>query len=113
MEKTVNKQTLERFDSAVEEHGTATLLVVFLVPGLPDDAVCFISGLTEIHIWKLLAIAIIGRFPGLLVANIAGAGFAQNRILEAGILLLLLGVTGAVGYLKRAYLADTISRHLD
>lgn len=35
VERLVAPETLARFDAAVTERGTAVLLVVFLVPGLP------------------------------------------------------------------------------
>jgi uncharacterized membrane protein YdjX (TVP38/TMEM64 family) len=68
---------------AVSSHGLLTFFVIMLLPGLPDDLVCFVAGLSRIPIWQLMLVVIAGRFPGMLVLAMAGDGFSQaetNRI---------------------------------
>lgn len=76
VERVVEENTLERFDYITEEKALFPLFLIFLLPVFPDDAICFIAGLTKIPIWQLVIIAVIGRFPGMLVLNLAGAGIA-------------------------------------
>lgn len=44
VERLVRPTTIDQFDAAVEERGRLALLVVSLVPGLPDDAICLAAG---------------------------------------------------------------------
>jgi uncharacterized membrane protein YdjX (TVP38/TMEM64 family) len=90
VEKVIDEKVLKRFDYVSNDKGTFALFLIFLLPVLPDDAVCYIAGLTRIPIWKLLIIAVIGRFPGFLVLNLTGAGFAGANALFAGILFAVM-----------------------
>lgn len=100
-ERVVVPETLARFDGVAGDRGLATLFVCFLVPGLPDDVLCFVGGLTDIDLRKLIAIAVVGRFPGFLLVNLAGAQVAAQRHVEAGVVLLALFALSGIGYLWR------------
>ena len=47
--------------------------MIFLLPALPDDAVCFIAGLTRLPLWRLLLVGLAGRLPGMAVLAYVGA----------------------------------------
>ena len=57
----------------MEKYGSAFIFLIFLIPFLPDDAVCFLAGLTPIPILELVVLAILGRLPGVFVANLLGS----------------------------------------
>jgi len=82
VEEVLAPETLGTFDEFVRDHGTVALFVVFLLPGLPDDAVCLMAGITRAPLVRLLAVSLVGRFPGYLVFNVAGAGLAGARSVE-------------------------------
>jgi len=65
--------------SVVGAHGLLTFFIIMLLPGLPDDLVCFIGGLTGIPIRKLMVATIAGRFPGMLVLSMVGDGFSKAQ----------------------------------
>jgi len=79
VEKVVKEDVLIKFDYVAKQKAVFPLFLLFLLPALPDDAICFLAGLTRIPIWKLVIIAAIGRFPGMLVLNLAGAGIAGTN----------------------------------
>jgi uncharacterized membrane protein YdjX (TVP38/TMEM64 family) len=101
VERVLDPEALELFDDFSHEHGIGALFLVFLVPGLPDDAVCFVAGLTEFRLRTLVVVAAVGRFPGFLLANLVGAELAAAQYVEAAILVLALVVASVVGYLAR------------
>lgn len=50
------------------------LIIMFLMPFFPDDALCLIAGLSDIR-WRFFILCvIITRIPGLAVAALVGAG---------------------------------------
>ena len=111
VERTIHPDTLEQFDSFVDEHGVMALFTVFLIPGLPDDALCFVGGLTRIPIWQLVVVSVVGRFPGFALANLAGDWLAQRRFVATGILVTVLVVISILGYLARDRIAALADGH--
>lgn len=69
--------------------------ILFLLPGTPDDLLCFAIGLTSISLWRAVAIAVLGRLPGVLAAVGIGATGRGLNVLEftivAAVVSLLAG----------------------
>ena len=107
-ERLVEDEAIELFDSFSADHGDIALFVVFLVPGLPDDAICFLAGISDIDTRSFLLASIVGRFPGYFLVALAGARLAETRTAEMAVLLVVLGAVSALGYLFR----DRIARWL-
>lgn len=92
VERFVRDSVIERFDSFTEKTGFLPFIILFVLPGFPDDALCFISGLTKLD-WKILAlIASLGRIPGILMLTTTGHSMA-----EADLLLFSIASTSVIG----------------
>lgn len=102
VEMVIHDDVLDTFDDLVERDGTLALFLVFLVPGLPDDAICLLGGLTRISIPSLVVISLAGRLPGYLLLNLAGAGVAEGNAVLVGGIVALIAVVAAVALWKRA-----------
>ncbi|MFB6158936.1 MAG: TVP38/TMEM64 family protein [Candidatus Nanohalobium sp.] len=79
VEDTLADETMNRFDGVAEEHGFLPFLLMFLLPGFPDDAVCFMAGLTELDTRHLIVYATLGRLPGALSLTVAGNSLANTN----------------------------------
>ncbi len=83
------------------------LFLLFLIPGLPKDSLCYVSGLCRYRFPFFLAVSTIGRLPGLIVSNLLGdaaALHAWRKLSIAGsivILLFLAGIWGRRMFQKR------------
>jgi uncharacterized membrane protein YdjX (TVP38/TMEM64 family) len=97
----VREDLLVRFDAFVEEAGGVSLFVIFLVPGLPDDIICFVGGLTDIDLPKLVVISFFGRLPAYVLVNVSGSGLASGDLRLTAVTLLILLVGSAWGFLNR------------
>lgn len=73
MERFVDPSSIERIDRLVDRRGSLVIFLIFLIPFLPDDAVCFLAGLTPIPLLELVLLALAGRTPGVFVANLLGS----------------------------------------
>lgn len=81
IEKIFKKSLVDKFDFIINARGSSLILfAIFLLPGFPDDVVCYIAGLTKTSIKKLMLIAILGRFPTIVVVNFIGAGLGENNL---------------------------------
>lgn len=94
LEKIFKKSAISRFDFILSSRSSALILfAIFLLPGFPDDIVCYIAGLTNLSIKKLMVIILLGRFPTIALTNYLGAGLSTNPGLVAtcaviGVLIL-------------------------
>jgi uncharacterized membrane protein YdjX (TVP38/TMEM64 family) len=110
VERMLAPELVEQFDEAVAESGTVGLFLVFLIPGLPDDAVCFLAGLTRLPLWRLVVLVVVGRAPAFALVSLAGAGAATGAYEQV---LFLIGVFAALtlgGYLARDRLLAALER---
>ncbi len=101
VEKMINKKTLNKYDKIISKNGLHILFLIWLLPILPDDAVCYIAGLTNIKIRTLMIISAIGRFPGFLVLSVVGAGLASKNTLFSIVLFIVMMVFSIIIYLNR------------
>ncbi|MFB6160515.1 MAG: TVP38/TMEM64 family protein [Haloferacaceae archaeon] len=101
VERQIDPDALASFDDVVDQYGLLALFVLFLVPGLPDDALCFLGGLTPIPLWKLVVVAVVARTPAFLLVNVAGNLVATGRVGAAVLLLALVGALSLVAYRYR------------
>jgi uncharacterized membrane protein YdjX (TVP38/TMEM64 family) len=87
VEKFVSEETRKKFDYLVEHQGVILSFILFLIPGFPKDALCYILGLTPMHLGIFLIISTIGRIPGTLMATLQGAKAFEHHYYTFGILL--------------------------
>jgi uncharacterized membrane protein YdjX (TVP38/TMEM64 family) len=73
----VSPRLWARLDRLAAGQGLRFFFLVFLIPGLPDDAACFLAGLTPLPLPALILAAALGRAPGVIAAVWAGA-YAEN-----------------------------------
>jgi uncharacterized membrane protein YdjX (TVP38/TMEM64 family) len=92
VERFVKKETLEKFDHLAEKSGLLVFFLVFLLPALPDDAICFIAGLTKLPILALVLVAFLGRLPGLLALTLTGEHLGDSGLFFYLITALVLFV---------------------
>jgi uncharacterized membrane protein YdjX (TVP38/TMEM64 family) len=70
----VGGDRLHRYESVIAARGGLLLWLVFLLPLLPDDAVCALAGLSAISFRRFMVIAVIGRIPAVAAGVFGMAG---------------------------------------
>ena len=93
VEKFVSEETRNKFDYLIEHQGVILSFILFLIPGFPKDALCYILGLTPMHLGIFLIISTIGRIPGTLMATLQGAKAFDHQY---KFFLILLGISTLV-----------------
>lgn len=113
VEKTINPEMVKKYDYLLEHKGAVISFVLFLIPGFPKDALCYIMGLSHMPVGMFLLISTVGRLFGTIMLSVCGS-FARNHQKEA--LLIAFGVTGVIvviAYLyKDKWLAALRKRHI-
>lgn len=101
VEDVIADETLDKFDYLADEHGFLPFFLLFLLPGFPDDAICFIAGLTDIDTKKLILMASFGRIPGLVSLTVFGNSLAVGNMTVMIITgLAVIAVSTAAWYLR-------------
>ena len=97
--KIVPDSIIQRFDKVISDGGYMTFFMIFLLPALPDDAVCFLAGLTRLKLLPLSLVCLLGRAPGMAVLSFTGAGFADGLTVWAEVLFAVMMIASVVLWL--------------
>lgn len=73
VERFVDTEQLERWDRLARRRGPLFFFLVFLLPFLPDDLVCFLVGLTPLPIPRMVVLSALGGLPGVFTSSWIGA----------------------------------------
>jgi uncharacterized membrane protein YdjX (TVP38/TMEM64 family) len=82
----VSKQAWDRLGFIVEAEGAILCFVVYLIPGLPKDIVCYLFGLSPMPLWIFAVVQGVGRIPGTWVLSAQGAHTAAGHYYQAFLL---------------------------
>ena len=93
VEKFVSAETRKKFDYLIGHEGVILSFLLFLIPGFPKDALCYILGLTPMHLGIFLFISTVGRVPGTLMACLQGGKAFDHQYKT---MLILLGISTLV-----------------
>lgn len=92
-ERFIQQESFDKLNINVQKYGRVFIFLFFLMPFLPDDVICIIAGLTSIPLLELFLLALVGRTPGVFVANWLGsqtAGMTIHQWIFIGIAGLLM-----------------------
>lgn len=103
-------ESLERIASS--GRGAAGFFLLFAIPGIPKDALCYVAGMSRLGPWAFVAVSFVGRLPGILGSSFMGhATFAGDWIAAAAV-LGLASILFALGLWRRAAIEAALARWL-
>jgi uncharacterized membrane protein YdjX (TVP38/TMEM64 family) len=109
--KIAGPKTVAKFDGLMASpQFIGSLFLLFLIPGIPKDVLCYVAGLASIKFIPFLLISTVARLPGIFGSSLIGKAF-----FESNWLLLALVAGGAlvlfvVGWLFREPIFNVIER---
>jgi uncharacterized membrane protein YdjX (TVP38/TMEM64 family) len=89
----VSKETWNRLGFIVEAEGAILCFIVYLIPGLPKDMMCYLFGISPMPLWIFALVSGIGRIPGTWILSTQGAHTATGNYLQV---ILISAVCAAV-----------------
>ena len=91
----IGKNTLEETQNLIDHKSKFWLPILFIAPGIPDEAICLVSGMTKIKYWYLLIVSLCYHALELGVLCFFGSGLINwatlsliDWILVANIILI-------------------------
>ena len=110
----VPKAQLERVEKLLESRSSQVVFfLLFLIPGIPKDILCYIAGVTPMSFLFFLGISTVGRLPGIIGSSVIGGAARSGRWVALGILsvsAILLFVAGLIFRPRLQSLAERLIR---
>ena len=97
-------------DLIASPRGIATLFLLYMIPGIPKDVLCYVAGIGPLRLSFYLLASTAGRLPGVAVSVILGNAAAERQWLLAGIAIGIAVVLFGVGFLMRRRLLELLQR---
>jgi uncharacterized membrane protein YdjX (TVP38/TMEM64 family) len=91
----VKKETWDKLGFIVEAEGAILCFMIFLIPGLPKDIVCYLFGISPMPILVFAVVSGLGRIPGTWVLSAQGAHTAAGDYMQV-ILVSAVAVAAAL-----------------
>jgi uncharacterized membrane protein YdjX (TVP38/TMEM64 family) len=66
------QENLQKFDQLMQRQGAFLCFLLFLIPGIPKDYLCYLLGLSPLGLFPFLVISTFGRFPSTLLLTMQG-----------------------------------------
>jgi uncharacterized membrane protein YdjX (TVP38/TMEM64 family) len=102
IERFVSKRRLDKFDGFIQKRsGLFILFLMFLIPFLPDTLACYAAGLSPLSLPIFIIVALLGRFPPVLVAVLLGSEVKTGYSTRLLIYIIVVGLFLAILYLMR------------
>jgi len=104
--KLVSESIMEKYDHFMESRGPLVSFMLFLIPGFPKAALCYIIGLSKMNVWTFVAVSTAGRLFGTLLLSLSGHSVRTFRIWILVIVLVIVAAMFLLIYLNRERLLD-------
>lgn len=96
----LGEERLEKAEKALTENrrAEAGYFLLFLVPGIPKDILCYIAGMAKTPLVEFLAASMIARLPGIAGSTLIGMAAYSGRIalalwlFAAAVILFIAGL---------------------
>jgi uncharacterized membrane protein YdjX (TVP38/TMEM64 family) len=79
VERIVSPKIINQYDHIMAHQGPWVAFLLFLIPGFPKDALCYVLGLSHIRIGVFLVISTVGRLLGTLMLSIQGSFLRSHQ----------------------------------
>lgn len=106
LEKIFKKSVISKFDFIINAKSASLILfAIFLLPGFPDDVVCYMAGLTKVPIRRLMFLVALGRLPTIVLTNYLGAGLGDNITMVAVVSIIAVIILGIAVWQRERIMA--------
>jgi uncharacterized membrane protein YdjX (TVP38/TMEM64 family) len=108
--RVVKASVMERYDHFMERRGPLVSFILFLMPGFPKAALCYIVGLSPMKVWAFILISTAGRLFGTILLSVSGSSVRNNQVLVLLAVLIIVGIIFFLAYFYRGRLMKMVGR---
>jgi uncharacterized membrane protein YdjX (TVP38/TMEM64 family) len=92
--------------------GAVGFFLLFLIPGIPKDVLCYVAGMSALKLPAFLGVSMAGRLPGILGSAFMGGAAYAGRWGAAIVVLAVAGILFALGILFKGRIQALLARVL-
>jgi uncharacterized membrane protein YdjX (TVP38/TMEM64 family) len=108
--KVVSKETWARLGFIVEAEGAILCFIIYLIPGLPKDIVCYLFGISPMPLWVFALVSGLGRMPGTWILSAQGAQIAAGHYVQVVLLTAIVVAIALPLYYYRHQILEWMRR---
>lgn len=90
----VSEEYMSSFQDKLGKHYYYVIAAMFATPGFPHDMLCYMAGLTDLELKKLLPVIAFSRIPVVFGLVLTGSSVASSQIHITILILSLFAVAG-------------------
>jgi uncharacterized membrane protein YdjX (TVP38/TMEM64 family) len=98
----ISQDKLEHYTGLLNSRkGYTVCFLLYLIPGIPKDFLCYIAGISGMDIKYFLLLSMLGRIPGLIGSIAMGSLIGEDRLVPAIIIFAVACVVAVLGVIYR------------
>jgi uncharacterized membrane protein YdjX (TVP38/TMEM64 family) len=90
--------------------GAAGFFLLFVIPGIPKDVLCYVAGVSKLGFPAFLAVSMAGRLPGILGSSFMGSAAYTGAYRSAIVVLVIAAALFALGLVFKERIQDLVAR---
>ena len=107
----MSEEQFTKYQERLNSNKAYTLcFILYLIPGIPKDILCYVAGASEIKFLPFLIISMVGRMPGLIGSIVMGSLVDKGNYILAAVILGIACVAAVFGFIYRNKLSDFMDR---
>ncbi|NNM54726.1 MAG: TVP38/TMEM64 family protein [Spirochaetales bacterium] len=88
------------------------IFLLFLIPGIPKDALCYIAGFSRVPLGLFLVVSATARFPALFLSSWAGSAAGSEHWAPVVVIAVFTVLAITLGWLFRHRMEKALSKIL-
>ncbi|HXX34924.1 MAG TPA: VTT domain-containing protein [Thermodesulfobacteriota bacterium] len=101
VKRIVKPSIMGKYDYLMEHQGRHISFILFMVPGFPKAALCYIIGLSHMSLWTFIAVSTPGRLLGIILVSVCGSSIKNHQGMIFFALLAVMAIMLLLAYLFR------------
>ena len=86
--------------------------LLFVIPGIPKDILCYVAGLSPMRFLYFLAVSMLGRLPGIIGSTLMGSAAAEKQWTLSITIFAVAFVLFIIGLLYKERIQRWIERYI-
>ena len=111
VEKVVKPKVISKYDHFLEHQGAFVSFLLFLIPGVPKDYLCYIMGVSHMPTRTFIIISTVGRLLGTMLLSVSGSYARNDKYLALIGIMLVSGIFVIIAFIYRDGLLEMLKKN--